>query len=213
MWALCFDCEGVLIPEIWLELQRRTGLEELKITTREEPDYDKLMNFRINVLKNNNLKLQDIRDSVAAMKPLPGAVEMLSSLYTLCPRIFILTDTFENYAQPMFEQLGQFTVFCHSLQIDSQGFIEKHVLRLTDQKRKAVESLQQLNFKTIAIGDSFNDISMLKAAEVGILFRPSENVKKAHPEFPVIEDHKELKQVISDILLHNIRPSSTPRTA
>jgi phosphoserine/homoserine phosphotransferase len=213
MWALCFDCEGVLIPEIWLELQRKTGLEELKITTREEPDYDKLMNFRIKVLKENNLKLENIKESVAAMKPLPGAIEMLSSLYPLCPRIFILTDTFENYAQPMFEQLGQFTVFCHSLQIDNEGFIEKHVLRLTDQKRKAIESLKSLNFKTIAVGDSFNDISMLKAAEVGILFRPSENVKKAHPEFPVIEDHKELRQVIADVLLRNIRPTITPRTA
>ena len=213
MWALCFDCEGVLIPEIWLELQKKTGLEELKITTREEPDYDKLMNFRIKVLKENNLKLENIKESVAAMKPLPGAVEMLSSLYPLCPRIFILTDTFENYAQPMFEQLGQFTVFCHSLQIDNEGFIEKHVLRLTDQKRKAIESLKTLNFKTIAVGDSFNDISMLKAAEVGILFRPSENVKKAHPEFPVIEDHKELRQVIADVLLRNIRPTITPRTA
>ena len=200
MWALCFDCEGVLIPEIWLEVQRRTGLEELKITTREEPDYDKLMNFRIDVLKRNNIKLKDMRDAVAAMKPLPGAVEMLSSLYPICPRIFILTDTFENYAQPMFEQLGQFTVFCHSLKIDSHGLIEKHVLRLADQKRQAVEALGKLNFKCIAIGDSFNDISMLKAAEVGFLFRPSENVKKAHPEFRVIEDHAELKEAIAEIL-------------
>ena len=213
MWTICFDCEGVLIPEIWLELQRRTGLEELKITTREEPDYDKLMNFRINVLKNNNIRLKDIKESVAAMRPYPGAVDMLSSLHKLCPRIVILTDTFETYAQPMFEQLGQYTVFCHSLKIDDDGFIEKHVLRLTDQKRKAVEAFHGLNFKCIAIGDSFNDISMLKAAEVGILFRPSENVKKAHPEFPVIEDHRELARVISDILLHDKLPGSTPRTA
>lgn len=213
MWSLCFDCEGVLIPEIWLELQRRTGLEELKITTREEPDYDKLMNFRIKVLKENNLKLGDIRNAVGAMKPLPGAVEMLAELYPLCPRIFILTDTFQDYAQPMFEQLGQFTVFCHSLEIDDDGFIKKHVLRLTDQKRKAVESIKNLNHRVIACGDSFNDISMLKAADVGILFRPSVSVKKAHPEFPVIEDHSELKQVICDILLHNTLPSVTPRTA
>jgi|LauGreDrversion4_2_1035121.scaffolds.fasta_scaffold194757_2 phosphoserine/homoserine phosphotransferase len=200
MWTLCFDCEGVLIPEIWLEVQRRTGLEELKITTREEPDYDKLMNFRIDVLKKNNIKLQDMRDAVAAMSPLPGAVEMLASLHNTCPRIVILTDTFENYAQPMFNKLGQFTVFCHSLQIDNDGFIEKHLLRLTDQKRKAVESLQGLKFKCIAIGDSFNDISMLKAAEVGILFRPSEKVKQAHPEFPVIEDHAELRRYIEEVI-------------
>lgn len=172
------------------------------------------MNFRIKVLKENNLRINDIRDSVAAMKPLPGAVDMLKSLYPLCPRVFILTDTFETYAQPMFEQLGQFTVFCHSLQVDNDGFIEKHVLRLTDQKRKAVDNLKNLNFKCIAVGDSFNDISMLKVAEVGILFRPSENVKKAHPEFPVIEDHDELRKVISDILLHNKLPNgNTARTA
>jgi phosphoserine/homoserine phosphotransferase len=213
MWSLCFDCEGVLIPEIWLELQKRTGIEELKITTREEPDYDKLMNFRIKLLKERHLKLQDIRNSVAAIEPLPGAVEMLASLYPLCPRIFILTDTFQDYAQPMFEQLGQFTVFCHSLLVDKDGYIEKHVLRMTDQKRKAVESIRALNFKVIAVGDSFNDISMLKAADVGILFRPSENVKNAYPDFPVIEDHQELKQVICDILLHNMMPSVTPRTA
>ena len=172
------------------------------------------MNFRIKVLKENNLRIGDIRASVAAMKPLSGAVEMLESLYPLCPRIFILTDTFETYAQPMFEQLGQFTVFCHSLQLDNDGFIEKHVLRLKDQKRKAVEALGNLNFKCIAVGDSFNDISMLKAAEVGILFRPSENVKKAHPEFPVIENHDELRRVISDILVHNKLPqlNNTPRS-
>ena len=213
MWTLCFDCEGVLIPEIWLEVQRRTGLEELKITTREEPDYDKLMNFRIDVLKKNNIKLQDMRDAVAAMKPLPGAVDMLASLHRACPRVIILTDTFENYAQPMFDQLGQFTVFCHSLQIDADGFIEKHLLRLTDQKRKAVESLQNLKFKCIAIGDSFNDISMLKAAEIGILFRPSEKVKLAHPEFPVIEDHDELRRYIEEILVSGKAPDSGIKAA
>jgi phosphoserine/homoserine phosphotransferase len=213
MWSLCFDCEGVLIPEIWLEVQRRTGIEELKITTREEPDYDKLMNFRIDILKKNNIKLSNLREAVAAMKPLPGAVNMLAELYKICPRIIILTDTFENYAQPMFEQLGQFTVFCHSLKIDNDGYIEKHVLRLTDQKRKAVESLHGLNFKCIAIGDSFNDISMLKAADVGILFRPSEKVKAAHPEFPVIDKHEDLKDVIVDILVNNKLPSGSKSKA
>ena len=170
------------------------------------------MNFRIQVLKKNNLRLQDIRDSVAAMKPYPGAVDMLASLHRLCPRLFILTDTFETYAQPMFEQLGQFTVFCHSLQIDQEGFIEKHVLRLKDQKKKAVDSLHGLNFKCIAIGDSFNDISMLTAADVGILFRPSENVRKAHPEFPVIHEHEELRRVIADILVHNQLPTPNQST-
>ena len=167
------------------------------------------MNFRIKVLKENNIRISDIRKAVSDMRPLPGAVEMLKSLHSLCPRLIILTDTFEDYATPMFKQLGDYTAFCHSLKIDGEGFIEKHVLRLTDQKRKAVEALKGLNFKCIAVGDSFNDISMLKAAEVGILFRPSENVKKAHPEFPVYDDHKELAKVISDVLLHGRIPRST----
>lgn len=166
------------------------------------------MKFRIDVLRKNNIRLADIKNAVAAMKPLPGAVEMLASLYKLCPRVMILTDTFEEYAVPMFQQLGQYTACCHSLEIDADGFIKKHVLRLTDQKKKTVDSLHSLNFKCIAIGDSFNDISMLKAAEVGILFRPSENVKKAHPEFPVVEDHGELLKIIKNVLIKGELPKN-----
>lgn len=170
------------------------------------------MNFRIKVLREKNIRIENIREAVADMEPLPGAVEMLKSLHALCPRLIILTDTFEDYAMPMFKQLGDYTAFCHSLKVDADGFIEKHVLRLTDQKRKAVEALKGLNFKCIAVGDSFNDISMLKAADVGILFRPSDNVKKAHPEFPVIVDHNELTHVISDVLLNGKVPRTTPLT-
>lgn len=166
------------------------------------------MHFRIGVLKKHNIRISDLKNAVATMKPLPGAVDMLSSLYKLCPRIMILTDTFEEYAAPMFEQLGHYAACCHSLKLDADGFIEKHVLRLTDQKRKTVEALHGLNFKCIAIGDSFNDISMLKAAEVGILFRPSENVKKAHPEFPVVEDHKVLYEMIKNVLTKDERPKA-----
>ncbi len=166
------------------------------------------MNFRIGVLKKNNIRISDMKNAVAAMKPLPGAVETLAALYKLCPRIMILTDTFEEYAAPMFDQLGNYAALCHSLKIDEDGFIEKHVLRLHDQKRKTVEALHTLNFKCIAIGDSFNDISMLKAAEVGILFRPSENVKKAHPEFPVVEDHKVLFEMIKNVLTKGELPKA-----
>jgi phosphoserine/homoserine phosphotransferase len=200
MWCVCFDCEGVLTPEAWLAVQRKTGIEGLKITTREEPDYDKLMMYRIKLLKENQIKLEDIKKVVQDMEPLDGAQNLLQWLYPRCPRIIILTDTFENYAQPMFDKLGNFTVFCHSLEVDDEGYLVRHKLRLIDQKKKSVEALQELNFKCVAIGDSYNDISMLKQADRGILFRPSEKVKAEFPEFPVVYSHAELQQLLESIL-------------
>ncbi len=200
MWCICLDCEGVLTPEAWLAVQKKTGIEGLKITTREEPDYDKLMMHRIKLLKENNIRLEDIKDVVREMEPLEGAKDLLQWLYPRCPRIIILTDTFENYAQPMFEKLGNFPVFCHSLEVDDEGFLVRHKLRLTDQKKKSVEALQKLNFKCVAIGDSYNDISMLKQADHGILFRPSDKVKTEYPEFPVVYTHGELQQLLESIL-------------
>ena len=200
MWTVCFDCEGVLTPEAWLAVQAKTGIEGLKITTREEPDYDKLMKYRLALLKEHGIKLDDIKQVVKDMQPLDGARELLHWLYPHCPRILILTDTFENYAQPMFDKLGNFPVFCHSLEIDPWGFIADYKIRLVDQKKKTVEALQSLNFQVVAIGDSFNDISMLKQAQRGILFRPSEQVKNAHPEFPVVYSHSELQALLKTIL-------------
>mmetsp|Transcript_72517 Transcript_72517/g.172913 ORF Transcript_72517/g.172913 Transcript_72517/m.172913 type:complete len:584 (+) Transcript_72517:115-1866(+) len=198
-----FDVEGTLMPEAWLALQKKTGLEELKKTTAHEPDYDKLMKFRIDVLRKNNIKIHDMLEVVKDLKPLEGAREFLEWLKPLVPRILLLTDTFEEYAMPMFEQLGYPSVFCNSLEVDSEGFIVGHKLRLRDQKRKAVESFQRLNFRVIAVGDSFNDISMMKVAEHGILIYPSEKVKKAHPEFPVAKDHYDLRVKIGRILSAN----------
>ncbi|CAJ1354552.1 unnamed protein product [Effrenium voratum] len=197
------DVEGTLMPEAWLELQKKTGIEGLKRTTAHEPDYDKLMRYRINLLREHNIRISDMIEVVKDLKPLPGAKEFLDWLKPLVPRILLLTDTFEEYAMPMFEQLSYPSVFCNSLVVDSDGFIVDHTLRLKDQKRKAVESFQRLNFRCIAVGDSFNDISMLTAAERGILIYPSEKVRKAHPEFPVAKDHNDLRVKIGRILSAN----------
>mmetsp|Transcript_17990 Transcript_17990/g.39752 ORF Transcript_17990/g.39752 Transcript_17990/m.39752 type:complete len:435 (-) Transcript_17990:242-1546(-) len=200
MFLVALDVEGTLTPEAWLELQKKTGIEELKITTAHEPDYDKLMMYRINVLRKNGIKLQDMRDVVQSIDPLPGCIEFLQWLKSVVPRVLLLTDTFEEYAMPMFEKLGYPAVFCNSLTIDDEGYITGHVLRLRDQKRKAVESFQRLGFRVISVGDSFNDVSMLQAAERGILFMPSEKVVQAHPEFPVHRNYDDLRKEITQIL-------------
>jgi len=202
---VALDVEGTLMPEAWLELQKKTGIEGLKRTTAHEPDYSKLMRYRCDLLREHNVKMCDMLEVVKDLKPLPGAREFLEWLKPLVPRILLLTDTFEEYAMPMFEQLGYPCVFCNSLVVDKEGFITDHVLRLKDQKRKAVEAFQRLNFRVIAIGDSFNDISMMTAAERGILIYPSERVRLAHPEFPVAKDHHDLKMKIGRILSANTR--------
>merc|ERR1719310_1446590 len=161
------------------------------------------MMYRIDVLRRNNIKLQDMKDVVQHMVPLPGCIEFLAWLRSTVPRVLLLTDTFEEYALPIFEKLGYPSVFCNSLTVDGDGEITGHILRLRDQKRKAVESFQRLNFRVIAVGDSFNDISMLTAAERGILIYPSEKVVKAHPEFPIARDHYDLRLKIGRILSAN----------
>merc|ERR1719498_1833550 len=182
MWLVCLDVEGTLTPEAWLELQKKTGLEELKLTTAHEPDYDKLMMYRIDVLRKNGIKLQDMKDVVQGMQPLPGCKEFLTWLKSAVPRVLLLTDTFEEYALPMFEQLEYPSVFCNSLMVNEEGTITGHILRLRDQKRKAVEAFQRLNFRVISVGDSFNDVSMMQVAERGIFMNSSEKVEKAYPQ-------------------------------
>lgn len=201
MWLVALDVEGTLVGEAWLELQKKTGLEELKITTAHEPDYDKLMKYRIDVLRKNGIKLEDMKEVVRGMDPLEGCVEFLEWLKSVVPRVLLLTDTFEEYAMPLFDKLGCPSVFCNSLTVDEEGFITGHVLRLQDQKRKAVESFQRLNFRVISVGDSFNDVSMLKAAERGILMNPAAKVVQAHEgEFPICWDYDILKQRILEIV-------------
>eukprot|EP00429_Kryptoperidinium_foliaceum_P079749 CAMPEP_0176222380 /NCGR_PEP_ID=MMETSP0121_2-20121125/20205_1 /TAXON_ID=160619 /ORGANISM="Kryptoperidinium foliaceum, Strain CCMP 1326" /LENGTH=451 /DNA_ID=CAMNT_0017561593 /DNA_START=80 /DNA_END=1435 /DNA_ORIENTATION=- len=205
LFLVAMDVEGTLTPEAWLALQEKTGLEELKLTTAHEPDYDKLMKYRIDVLRKNNIKLQDMRDVVQDLEPLAGAREFLEWLKPIVPRVLLLTDTFEEYAMPMFEKLGYPAVFCNSLTVDPDGTITGHTLRLKDQKRRAVEAFQRMNFRVIAIGDSFNDISMLKTSEHGILYCPGDRVMKAHPEFPVVRSHDELRVKVGRIIGANRR--------
>jgi phosphoserine/homoserine phosphotransferase len=191
MHIVCLDLEGVLIPEIWVEVAKRTGIEALKRTTRDEPDYDKLMRERLAVLAQHRLKLIDIQQVIAGMAPMQGAREFLDGL-RVTRQVVILSDTFYEFAAPMMAQLGWPTLFCHRLEADKEGFVRAYHLRMPDQKRAAVEAFQKLNFKVIAAGDSFNDTSMLKAAQAGIFFRPPAAIAAQFPQFPVTQDYAAL---------------------
>ena len=192
MIVACLDLEGVLIPEIWIGFAERTGIEELRLTTRDIPDYDELMTRRLQILDENGLGLPDIQEVIGGMKPMPGAREFLDWLRERM-QVVILSDTFYQFAAPLMAQLGWPTLFCHSLEIDAKGRVAAYHLRQPDQKRKAVQAFHGLNFKIIAAGDSYNDTSMLKEADAGILFRPPENVIREFPQFPVTNNYDELR--------------------
>jgi phosphoserine / homoserine phosphotransferase len=187
----CLDLEGVLTPEIWIGVAERTGIPELRRTTRDEPDYDKLMRFRIELLERRGLGLRDIQEVIAGLDPLEGAREFLAWLRER-HQVLILSDTFYQFAAPLMRKLGWPTLFCHDLEIDARGRISGYRLRMRDQKRASVEHLRALQFRTIAAGDSYNDTSMLAAAHAGILFRPPPNVRAEFPQFPVTESYAEL---------------------
>jgi len=199
MKIVCSDLEGVFVPEIWINVAEKTGIEELRLTTRDISDYDVLMKRRLAILDENGLKIDDIRAVIATMNPLEGAVEFLNWLRSHT-QIIVVSDTFDQFARPLMEKLGWPTLFCHTLSIAPDGFITDYVLRQKDAKREAVISLKNLNYNTIAMGDSYNDITMLKEADNGILFNPPDNVKNEHPEFPVTFNYKELKNIIENIL-------------
>jgi phosphoserine/homoserine phosphotransferase len=188
----CLDLEGVLVPEIWIGVAERTGIPELRRTTRDEPDYDKLMRFRIDLLEKRGLGIADIQAVIAGLDPLEGAREFLDWLRER-HQVLILSDTFYQFAKPLMRKLGWPTLFGHDLEIDARGRITGYRLRLRDQKRASVEHLRELNFHTIAAGDSYNDTSMLAAAHAGILFRPPANVRAEFPQFPVTESYAELR--------------------
>jgi phosphoserine / homoserine phosphotransferase len=196
---LCSDLEGVFIPEVWINVAEKTGIPELRRTTRDEPDYGKLMRFRIALLREKGLNLKDIQDVIATIRPIDGALEMLDWIRQKLP-VVIVSDTFTQFADPLIAQLNRPTLFCNELIIDADGFIADFALRQHDQKRKVVQALQNLNYTVTAMGDSYNDTSMLAQAEYGILFRPPENVKKDFPHFPVAMDYEGLKEIISSIL-------------
>ena len=188
----CLDLEGVLIPEIWIEFSLRTGIEELQATTRDISDYSELMRMRLDVCAKNNLCIGDIQKVIAEMSPLTGAKEFLDKLRQKC-QVIILSDTFYQFAQPLMEQLGYPTLFCHNLDIDENGRINDFLLRMDDQKRHAVKAFKALGFRTLSAGDSYNDISMLKESDRGVLFCPPQNVIHEYPEFEVSTNYNELE--------------------
>jgi phosphoserine/homoserine phosphotransferase len=191
MKIACLDLEGVLVPEIWINVAERTGIEALRATTRDIPDYDVLMRQRLKILDENNLKLSDIQEVIAGMGPMDGAREFLDELRHHF-QVIILSDTFYDFAAPLMKQLGHPTLLCHRLHIDDDGRVADYHLRMPDQKREAVMSLHHLRFKVIATGDSYNDTSMLNEADAGILFRPPQNVIDEFPQFPVTTTYQEL---------------------
>ena len=195
MHIVCLDLEGVLVPEIWIEFSKRTGIPELARTTRDEPDYDKLMRGRLALLKAHRLGLPDIQQVIAGMGPLPGAREFLDWLRERF-QLVILSDTFSEFAAPLMRSLGWPTLFCHELEVAEDGFVRDYRLRLRDHKRLSVGKFRELNFHTIAAGDSYNDTAMLAEAHAGILFRPPQNVIDEFPQFPVTHDYDELRQAI-----------------
>ena len=192
MIVACLDLEGVLIPEIWINFAERTGIEELRRTTRDEPDYDKLMRYRLDILADKGLGLPDIQEVIAGLSPLDGASDFVDDLRADM-QVIILSDTFYQFAKPLMAQLGWPTLFCHDLEVNGSGKVVDYHLRQQDSKRKAVEALRSLNFQTIASGDSYNDTTMLKAADAGILFQPPDNVVAEFPQFPVTRSYSELR--------------------
>jgi phosphoserine/homoserine phosphotransferase len=196
---LCSDLEGVFVPEVWINVAEKTGIPELRRTTRDEPDYGKLMRFRMGILRDKGLKLKDIQDVIATIRPLDGALELLDWIKQRVPMV-IVSDTFTQFADPLMAQLNRPTLFCNELIIDGEGYIADFQMRQHDQKRKVVQALQNLNYTVIAMGDSYNDTSMMAQAEYGILFRPPENVIRDFPQFPVAQDYEGLKSLIGEIL-------------
>ena len=192
MQVVCLDLEGVLVPEIWIEFSKRTGIAAFSRTTRDEPDYDKLMRFRLDLLRQHGLKLADIQDVIGSMAPMDGAKDFLDELRTRF-QVIILSDTFYEFADPLMQQLGRPTLFCHRLVTDAQGFVAEYKLRQPDQKRHAVNALKGLNFQVIAAGDSYNDTGMLQAADAGFFIHPPESIVAQFPQFPVNRSYAELK--------------------
>jgi len=194
----CIDLEGVLLPEIWIAFAEKTGIEQLKLTTREIPDYDELMQGRLKILNDNNLKLIDIQNVIKTLSPLSGAIDFLAWLKSEF-QVIILSDTFYQFVEPLTKSLNYPTLFCNDLIVNSKGDITGYQLRQKDGKTKAVSALKKLNFKVIAAGDSYNDTGMLQEADAGILFCPPDNVIKEFPQFPVSRNYEEFKKTLLDM--------------
>ena len=197
MFLTCLDLEGVLVPEIWIRFSEATGIKELERTTRDEPDYDKLMNFRIGILKSRNLGIKEIQQTIAGIDPLPGAKDFLDELRSFT-QVIILSDTFEQFAAPLMKKLGFPTIMCNSLEISEAGEITGYKMRCKQGKLATVKALQSIGYRTIACGDSFNDLAMIEASAAVFLFRTTESIKETHPEIPAFTEYGELLAAIKN---------------
>lgn len=195
MHIVCLDLEGVLVPEIWIAFARETGIPELTRTTRDEPDYDKLMNWRIGILKEHGLGLKQIQETIAKIDPMPGAKEFLDELRRIT-QVIIISDTFTQFAGPLMEKLGWPTIFCNSLEVAPDGEITGYRMRVKDSKLTTVKALQSIGYETVAAGDSHNDLAMIQASKAGFLFRTTEQIKGEYPELPAFETYEELLSAV-----------------
>ncbi len=196
---VAMDLEGVLVPEIWIAFAEKTGIPELRLTTRDVADYDELMRHRLAILKQHDLKLKDIQEVISQMHPLPGAAEYMQWLTPKLPNV-ILSDTFYQFATPLMRQLNYPTLICNTLEVDGDGHVTGYKLRQNNGKRHAALAFKQMNLRVIAMGDSFNDTAMLKEADLGILFRPSDKVRQQFPQFPVVTEYAQVQQLIENFL-------------
>ena len=199
MYITCLDVEGVLVPEIWIAFAKASNIPELKKTTRDEPDYDKLMKWRLGILKEHGLGLKEIQETIAKIDPLPGAKEFLDELRTFS-QVILISDTFTQFATPLMEKLGWPTLFCNSLEVAEDGEITGFKMRVEQSKLSTVKALQSIGFDTIASGDSYNDLGMIQASKAGFLFRSTEQIKADHPELPAYETYEELLAAIKDAM-------------
>ena len=199
MYITCLDMEGVLVPEIWIEFANTTGIPELKRTTRDEPDYDKLMKFRIDILKQHGLGLKESQEVISKIDPLPGAKEFMDELRENCQTI-ILSDTFEQFAGPLMKKLGMPTIFCNTLEVAPNGEITGYKMRCEKSKLTTVKALQSMGYDTIASGDSFNDLGMIQASKAGFLFRTTDKIKADYPQYPAFTEYSELLAAIKNVI-------------
>lgn len=199
MYITCLDLEGVLVPEIWIAFAQASGIPELKRTTRDEPDYDKLMNWRLGILKEHGLGLKQIQNVIATIDPMPGAKEFLDELRSLC-QVIIISDTFTQFASPLMKKLGMPTIFCNSLEVAPSGEITGFKMRIENSKLTTVKALQSIGYDTIASGDSYNDLGMIKASKAGFLFKSTDKIKADNPTIPAFENYSELLAAIKEQL-------------
>ena len=199
MNIVCLDMEGVVVPEIWIAFAQASGIPELTRTTRDEPDYDKLMKWRLGILKEHGLGLKEIQDTIARIDPLPGAKAFLDELRSMT-QVIILSDTFEEFAKPLMEKLGWPTIFCNSLEVAENGEITGHKMRCPQSKLTTVKGLQSIGYETIAAGDSFNDLGMIRASKAGFLFKSTDAIKADNPDLPAFEEYDELLEAIKKAL-------------